>query len=179
MTTANTSSRLETSSAEVSTISTASGSGGSATESSTAAPDSEDLGRRRYVGEEEEEEEKESLGEERERKPRLALLEKESVGDEHCFGQILQWAARDEQKERVIEAIVPVPTLLACSLSLSHRAHCSALLLSPSFLHHARLRKTRPILSVSFSMTNMPFILYFFRLYHNNCSTQPPYTIIS
>jgi hypothetical protein len=163
MTTANTSSRLETSSAELSTISTASGSGGSATESSTAAPDSEDLGRRRYVGEEDEE--KESLGEERERKPRLVLLEKESVGDKHCFGQILQWAARDEQKERVIDAIVR--TLLACSLSLSlSLSELTALPFwsLPLFYTMPGL-ETRPILSVSFSMTNMPFnfILFFNR----------------
>jgi hypothetical protein len=134
MTTANTSSRLETSCAEISTISAASGSGGSATESSTAAPDSEDLGRSGYVGEAEE---KESLGEEWERKLRLVWLEKESVGDEHCFGQILQWDARDEHNERVIEAILRTPLALSLSLSLSQSSPfftpCPALELGLSY----------------------------------------------
>ena len=94
MTTANTCSRLGTCSEEVWTICAASGSGSEAitgdsvSASSTAVSDSEDLGRKWNVGEEEEEEEeeRESLWEERERKLRLVLLEK----DGFCFEEILQ-----------------------------------------------------------------------------------------
>jgi hypothetical protein len=82
-------------------------------------------------------EEKESLGEEWERKLRLVWLEKESVGDEHCFGQILQWDARDEHNERVIEAILRTPLALSLSLSLSQSSPfftpCPALELGLSY----------------------------------------------
>ena len=69
--------------------------------------------------EEEEEEEREWLWEEREREVRLVLLEKESVGvDGFCFGEILQWVARDEHKESVTEAIVAICSLLSQSSQL-------------------------------------------------------------
>ena len=65
-----------------------------------------------------EEEEREWLWEERERKVRLVLLEKESVGvDGFCFGEILQWVARDEHKESVTEAIVAICSLFVSELT--------------------------------------------------------------
>lgn len=68
---------------------------------------------------EEEEEEREWLSEERERKVRLVLLEKKSVGvDGFCFGEILQWVARDEHKGSVTEAIVAICPLLSQSSQL-------------------------------------------------------------
>lgn len=98
MTTANTCSRLGTSSGELWKICTASGSGGPGWDSSTATSDSDDLGGSGNARDEEKD--RESLWDERERKLRLVLLDKESVGDGGCFGQILQWAARDEHKVR-------------------------------------------------------------------------------
>ena len=161
MTTANTCSRLGTCSEEVSTIWAASGSGDSisgdwVSESSTAASDSEDLGRKWNVCEEEE---REWLWEERERKVRLVLLEKESVGvDGFCFGEILQWVARDEHKESVTEAIVAICSPLSQSSQL-----CSSSFVSHSSLLYAG-KQVYPIflfLSVSPRMTHMPFKLHF------------------